>query len=350
MELHDQIQKYKFNFIANRYTAFIVSVVLIVLGMGSVAMRGGLKWGIDFVGGTIVEVRFSEVPDINVIRKTIEAANFKNPTIQRLGDGELILIRVQGLQSKEGGDEGGQIRTVLEGLFEKDRFEIRRVEQIGPQVGSELRKSAQLALLFAIAGMMLYISWRFEAKIALPVAIIAVITIGLSSWNVAISALIIAALIAVLGACVVFGYPYSFAAIVALIHDVLITVGFLSLTDREMSLPVVASLLTIIGYSINDTIVVFDRIRENTRLMARAPADEMLDTSIHQTLSRTILTSLTTLLVVFVLWVAGGHVINTFAFALLVGISIGTYSSIFVATPILYEWNMRTKGGVFKRT
>ncbi len=359
VEKHQSTQqktRFGFDFIGNRNIAFIISIVLIVLGLGSMVIKGGLSFGIDFVGGTLVEVRFSDIPEINVIRDTITQAGFKNAIIQPLGDEHSVLIRVQSSESgnaqnetEEGQDQGGQITSALKTDLSGTNFELLRVEQVGPQIGTELRRSAQLAMLFAIAGLVLYISWRFESKFALPVAIIGVITIGLSSWSSALSIVILVALIAVLVACIVFDYHFAFAAIIALIHDVLITVGMFSLTDREITLPVIAALLAIIGYSLNDTIVVFDRIRENLRLMGRKSPRDILNASINQTLSRTILTSLTTLFVVVVLLVTGGHVINSFAFALFVGIVTGTYSSIFVATPLLFIWNERTKGGIFRK-
>lgn len=347
-------QKIGYDFIGNRNITFVISIVLIVLGIGSIILKGGLNFGIDFVGGTLVEVRFNEIPEVDTIRAAVEEVNFPNAVIQRLGDGDLILIRVQGAtenpnEAEAGEDEGGKITKALETSFGKDSFVLNRVEQVGPQVGSELRRSAQLALLFAIAGLVLYISWRFESKFALPVAIIAVVTIGLSSWNIAIPIIIVIALIAVSVACLVFDYHFAFAAIIALIHDVTITVGVFSITDREITLPVIAALLAIIGYSLNDTIVIFDRIRENLRLMSRKPPQDILNTSIRQTLSRTILTSLTTLMVVLVLLLAGGHVINGFAFALFIGVITGTYSSIFIATPLLFVWNQRAKGGIFRK-
>ena len=344
-------QKYRFDFIGNRMAAFVVSVVLIVLGIGSIAYKGGINFGVDFVGGTLVEVQFSDTPDIDAIRKAVGQANFASASIQKLGEENLVLIRAQVAQNagESGEDEGKKITNALQTAFEEKSFEIKRVEQIGPQVGSELWQSAQTAMLFMLAGMVLYISWRFESKFALPVAIIAVVIIGLSSWESALTIVILLGIAAVLAACVYYEYHYAFAAIIALMHDALITVGALSLTDRELTLPIVAAILTIIGYSVNDTIVVFDRIRENLRLMAREKPEDIMNASINQTLSRTILTSLTTLFVVVVLYVAGGHVINSFAFALLVGITVGTYSSIFVATPILYIWNQQVKGGIFKK-
>lgn len=361
MELQQQLQeKLGFDFIGNRNIAFVISVVLIVIGFGAIFVKGGLNFGIDFAGGTLVEVRFHETQEVETIRAAVEQADLGNSVIQPLGEGDLVLIRVQGAAeaadlANAGQDEGKKITNALEAAFGKENFEVRRVEQVGPQVGSELRRSAQLAMLFAIAGLVLYISWRFEAKFALPVAIIAVITIGLSSLNIveesslAIPIIILLALIAVSVACIIFDYHFAFAAIVALIHDVSITVGVFSITNREITLPVIAALLTIIGYSLNDTIVVFDRIRENLRLMSRKSPKDLLNASVYQTLSRTILTSFTTLLVVLVLLLAGGHVINDFAFALFIGIITGTYSSIFVATPLLFIWNQRAKGGIFRK-
>jgi preprotein translocase subunit SecF len=356
-------QKITFDFIGNRNMMFLVSIMVIIVGLGSIVVKGGLKWGVDFAGGTLVEVRFSDPPKLDDIRTAVQKAGFANALIQRVGEENIVLIRLQSTMS--GGDnsqetdvaqdEAEKIPKALEDTFGKENFVMLRVEQVGPQVGSELRRSAELAMLFTLAGLVLYISWRFESKFALPVALIAVITIGLSSWEplaekeLALPLLILVATIAVLVVCIVFEYPFAFAAIVALIHDVLVTVGFLSLTDREMTLTVIAALLTIIGYSINDTIVVFDRIRENLHLMRHKPSYELLNASIQQTMSRTLLTALTTLMVVVVLWIMGGHVINSFASALFVGLVAGTYSSIFVATPILYVWNHITKGKIFKK-
>ncbi len=354
-------QKIGYDFIGNRNITFVMSIVIIVLGFGSMAIKGGLDFGIDFVGGTLVEVRFSEMPDMEEIRGAVEEAGFTDSVLQTLGDENIVLIRVQLAESgkaddpAEGEDEGGKITRSLENTFGAGSFEVLRVEQVGPQVGSELRRSAQLAMLFAISGLVLYISWRFESKFALPVAIIAVIAIGLSSWeflaqwDIAILVVIALSLIAVSVACIVFDYHFAFAAILALIHDVSITLGVFSITNREITLPVIAALLAIIGYSLNDTIVIFDRIRENLRLMRNKSPQDMLNRSVRQTLTRTILTSVTTLIVVLVLLLAGGHVINSFAFALFIGVLTGTYSSIFVATPLLYVWNERARGGIFRK-
>ena len=356
-------QKITFDFIGNRNITFLASFIVIVIGFGSIIAHGGLQWGIDFAGGTLVEVQFNDIPDFDAVRRVVEKEGFTTAIIQRVGDENIILIRLQNTtstqgtaqQTEAGQDEGGKIAQALEAEFGKTGFTMLRTEQVGPQIGRELRQNAELAILFTLAGLVLYISWRFESKFALPVALIAVLTIGLSSWDLlnayelARPLLILAATFAVLIVCVVFVYPFAFAAIVALIHDVLVTVGLLSLTEREMTLTVLAAILTLIGYSINDTIVVFDRIRENLHLMSHKPMYELLNASIQQTLSRTLLTAFTTLLVVAVLLIGGGHVINSFAFTLFVGLIAGTYSSIFIATPILFVWNHKTKGKLFKK-
>jgi preprotein translocase subunit SecF len=272
-----------FDFVGNRNIAFLISIVVIVVGLGSIVANGGLHWGIDFVGGTLIEVEFREVPSIDTIRSALQTIDKGNALIQHVGDGYIVLIRLQnptssGNLSQDASvpDVSEDIPRLLEATFGQGRFEVLRFEEVGPQIGIELQESAELAILFTFAGLVFYISWRFESKFALPVALIAVVTIGLSSWDALpaqewmLPILIVVATIAVLGVCVAFEYPFAFAAIVALIHDVLVTVGSLSLTDREITLTVVAALLTIIGYSINDTIVVFDRIRENQHLMRRS--------------------------------------------------------------------------------
>jgi len=345
-----------FDFIGNRKIAFIVSIVTIVLGIGSLVFKGGFNLSIDFAGGTLVEIRFSDLPEVDKIRSAMDSAGFKEVVIQRVGDEHTVLIRVPNPEpvAGKGGEEAGQdmgkkILTALQPTVGDTKLEVRRIEQIGPQVGDELKRSAQLSLLFAIAGMILYIAWRFEAKFAWPIAIIGLATIGVSTWNVGITLVIIAALIVLLIACVFFDYHFSFAAIIALVHDVFVTVGALSLMNYEMNLTVVAAILTIIGYSVNDTIVIFDRIRENLRLMRGKPTIQILNDSVNQTLSRTLLTGMTTIFCVSIFLWLGGPAIKGFSFAMLIGIITGTYSSVFVATPILYVWDKAVKGGIFKK-
>lgn len=351
--------KYHYDFIGNRNIAFIISIVMIVVGIGSVIFKGGFNLGIEFAGGTLIEVRFSDLPEVDAIRKAIETGGFKNVVIQRAGSGEdhTALIRVQQAELTEGQsaadagqDQGKKIIAALQaGLGEASLKEVLRVEQVGPQVGSELRRSAQLSLLFALGGMVIYIAFRFGSKFALPIVLIGLVTIGLSSWESALTPIIIVSLLVLLAACIYFGYPFAFAAVISLAHDVFVTAGAISLTNREMTLTIVAALLTIIGYSINDTIVIFDRIRENLPLMRGKSTTELLNLSINQTLSRTILTSFTALMVILVMLFLGGEAINGFAFAMTVGLFTGTYSTVFVAAPILYIWDKSVKGGIFNK-
>ncbi len=254
-------------------------------------MRGRENLGIDFAGGTLQELRFEKPVSVDKVRGVLKEINLGDSPIQQYKDKRDILIRTSAGTTDRIIDK---FRTALP----ENSFEILRVETVGPAVGRDLTGKAIKALVFALIGICIYISFRFE-------------------------------------------FRFAIAAIVALFHDILIAAGALSLTGREFSVPVIAALLTVVGYSINDTIVVFDRIREDLRLMRQAKYQEIINVSINQTLSRTLLTSLTTLLVVSALFFLGGTVINDFAFVLLVGVIVGTYSSIFVACPILVDWRKR---------
>jgi len=220
------------------------------------------------------------------------------------------------------------------------------VEMVGPQVGKDLRQKALFAIFYALLFIAIYISGRFEFKWILT-GLMAVALMGavyfLSLFNVSIPFLILVALLVTLLLFWLLNLKYAMGAIVALLHDVIITVGIFSITGREFTLPIIAALLTIIGYSLNDTIIVFDRIRENLRKISKSPMPVIINRSVNETISRTILTSLTTLLVVIALLVLGGGIIHDFAFALTVGIVVGTYSSIYVASPILIAWQERTR-------
>jgi SecD/SecF fusion protein len=277
----------KFNFIGKRKTAYVISILLIIAGIVSISMRGTKNLGIDFAGGSLQEFRFEKEVSADEIRNTLKEINLENSVIQQYKDKRNILIRTYANTAD---------RIIEKFNMLTNKFEILRIENVGPAVGKDLTGKAIKALIFALIGICIYISFRFE-------------------WRFAI------------------------AAIVALFHDILISAGALSLTGREFSVPVIAALLTVVGYSINDTIVVFDRIREDTRILRKKNYQEIINLSINQTLSRTLLTSLTTLLVVLALFFLGGAVINDFAFVLLVGVIVGTYSSIFVASPILVDWH-----------
>jgi len=299
------------DFLGRQKNAFVFSIVLIVCSIASLGVRG-LNLGIDFTGGTLVELAYERSVNPSDIRTTLSNAGIEDGVVQYFGTSKDILIRlpvdpeqataeqsstVVGALRDEVGEqlaespEGGLQQCVSPaGAVSDCQIQMRRVEFVGPQVGGELTEKGGLAMLYALIGILIYVAIRFE-------------------WRFAVG------------------------SVVALIHDVLITLGIFSFLAIEFSLPVLAAILAVIGYSLNDTIVVFDRIRENFRKMRKGQSIEIMNRSINQTLPRTILTSLTTLLVVVTLIVAGGEIIKGFAIALLIGVIVGTYSSIFVASP-----------------
>ena len=286
-----------FDFMGKIKPAMVFSSLLILVGLISIVISGGLKYGIDFAGGTLVQLQFKNPPDIEVIRDRLKTIGLGDSTIQEFGSKKDILIRVEKSEEKLEA-VGAMVRRSLSGKFNIEEISLERVEMVGPKVGRDLREKALLSILYAIIGIVIYISWRFE-------------------------------------------FQYAIAAIIALIHDVLVTMGAFSIFDKEFTLVIVAAFLTIIGYSLNDTIVVFDRIRENLRRKVKVSTIDIINASINQTLSRTLLTSGTTLLVVVALFFFGGEIIHDFCFALLVGIFIGTYSSIFIASVFLVYWDSR---------
>ena len=286
-----------FDFMGKIKTAMTISGLVILVGLGSVALSGGLKYGIDFAGGTLIQLQFKTAPDIEVIRDGLKTIALGESTIQEFGSKRDILIRVQRSEEKLEA-VGSKVRNSLSGKFNKDDITIARVEMVGPKVGRDLREKALLSILYAVIGIVIYISWRFELQ-------------------------------------------YAIAAIIALAHDVLVTLGAFSILDKEFTLVVIAAFLAIIGYSLNDTIVVFDRIRENLRRRGKNTLVQSVNASINQTLSRTLLTSGTTLMVVAALFFFGGEIIHDFSFALLVGVLVGTYSSIFIASTFLVYWDSR---------
>lgn len=282
-----------FDFIGKRKAAYIVSLCLIIAGLISLGVRGEKNFGIDFAGGSIQEFRFAKPVSADRVREALKEINLQNSLIQQYEDKRDILIRTFA-------DTSDQIINKFKTDFADNDFQILRMEKVGPAVGKDLTKKTVYALFFALIGICIYVSFRFE-------------------------------------------FRFAVAAIAALFHDVLVSAGALSLTGREFSVSVIAALLTIVGYSVNDTIVIFDRIREDLRLMRKNTYQEIINASINQTLSRTLLTSLTTFLVVLALYFFGGAVINDFAFVLLVGIIAGSYSTIFVAAPMLVDWRKQRK-------
>ena len=279
-----------FDFVGKMKPALACSTVLIVLTIVSLIWHGGLNFGIDFAGGTLIQIKFQREASPDRIRSAFRAVGLNDSVIQQIGENEVV-VRTAATQSGMRG-LSDRIATSLEAIEGKGTFEIRRVEVVGPKVGKDLTKKAILALIFSWVGMLIYIAWRFE-------------------------------------------FRYALGGILALVHDTVISVGALSILDKEFTLTIVAALLTIVGYSINDTIVVFDRIHENARKNVKQPLSEVINASINQTLSRTILTAFTVFLVLLTLFFLGGAVIHDFAYVLLVGVVIGTYSSIFIASPIV---------------
>ena len=302
----------QFDFLGKRRLAGMISLALIALGIASLLVRG-LNFGIDFSGGTLVEVSYKDSVTVERVREQLKSARFDDARVQYFGTSRDILVRLPArsvdnnaaissdimetlrlpfLETLAESPEGGLQQCVSELGLGECSVQMRRVEFVGPQVGGELTEKGGLAMIYALIGILIYVAWRFEWRFAL-------------------------------------------GAVAALVHDVLITISFFSLFGLEFSLPVLAALLAVIGYSLNDTIVVFDRIRENFRKMRKGRAVEVMNSSINQTLRRTILTSSTTLLVVATLLLIGGEVIKGFSTALFIGILVGTYSSIFIASPVV---------------
>jgi len=296
-----------FRIIPIRRMMMTISAIVILVGVGSLIMHGGPNYGIDFKGGYKFMVEFTDAVDLSRVRSTVNDLGFGGSQVSDFGEPNevLIILEADGDMNASDGTGGDAVQNRLSdgirtAFADNPVVEISK-EKVGPKIGGELRIQALWAIAYSLLGIVLYITWRFEFK-------------------------------------------FSIAAIVALVHDVMITLGIFSLLDKEINLTILGALLTIVGYSLNDTIVVFDRIRENLNTRRRGDDyAEVVNTSVNQTLSRTVITSLTTLIVVLILFFFGGAVIHDFAFALVVGVLVGTYSSIFIASPILVEWQAATQ-------
>jgi preprotein translocase subunit SecF len=282
------MKKTHINFIGNRKIAMTFSGILMVIAIGSLALRG-LHMGIDFTGGTIIEVGYQQTADLAAIRKTLSESGFDNATVQNFGTTKDVLIR---LKLQEGVNSADQSTKVLEAINKNTATpgSLRRVEFVGPQVGDDLATDGFLALLYSTIAILIYVALRFEWK-------------------------------------------FSVGAIIATFHDVIVTLGVFSVFALEFDLTVLAAILALIGYSLNDTIVVYDRIRENFRHMRKTSTEDMMNVAVNDTLSRTIMISMTVILVLLALFFLGGEVIHNFSIALLFGVFFGTYSSIFIASP-----------------
>ncbi len=328
-----------FDFLGKRKIGFAFSLILILAGLVSLIAHKGPNYGIDFAGGTLIQMKFHQEVAISDIRDGLDRMGIKDASVQNFGQPTDHEYLIRTASAEEMADELAQ--SISQGIQTTtgQTPDIRRVEMVGPQVGKDLKNKALLAIFYSLLFITIYISGRFEQKWT-----IAGITAGalmaavyfLSVFNVSMPFLITGAMIVTLALFWTLRLQYAIGAIVALIHDVFITVGIFSLLNLDFSLQIIAALLTIIGYSLNDTIIVFDRIRENTKgEVSDADLPELFNKSINETLSRTILTSFTTLIVLLALYFLGGEIIHNFAFAMIVGIGIGTYSSIFVASPIV---------------
>jgi preprotein translocase subunit SecF len=279
-----------YNFIGKRRWAYVVSAVVMVIGLGSLLVRG-LHYDIDFTGGTLVQVRFEHTPTVAAIRAGLGRIQLGESVIQQYGDPREYIVRMP-LTTTSPEALTKRVTGALSQESALGTFEIRRIEFVGPQVGRDLQLQAIYAVLFGLAGILVYVAWAFKSLRG------------------------------------------GVAAIAAVFHDMIVCLGALSLSGREFSLPVLAALLTIIGYSVNDTIVIFDRVRENARLMRGESLAAVVDVSVNQTLSRTVITAGTTLLAVIALYLFGGEALRGFAFTMLVGIISGTYSTVFIASAI----------------
>lgn len=277
----------EFDFMGLRKPAMLMSATLLLLSIVSLSVLK-LNVGIDFTGGSVIEVGYRQAVELQPIRNALASSGFSDAIVQHFGSAKEVLIRLVPKVDQDKAELSSQIIAVLNEASES-RIDVRRVDFVGPQVGKELTEDGGLAVLYALIAILIYVSWRFE-------------------------------------------FRFSLGAVAALIHDVVITLGIFSVLQLDFDLSVLAAILAVIGYSLNDTIVVFDRVRENFRKMRKKTALEITNISINQTISRTLMTSFTTLLVLLSLFFLGGEVIHSFALALIIGVVVGTYSSVYVAT------------------
>ena len=285
----------RYDFMSKRRLVMLVSIVPIIIGLVSIAVKGGFDTSIDFAGGTLIEIGFGEPVPIQEVRAVVERAGFTSAEITNFGNSQDVLIQIKHIGQPA--ETARSLEAALKDQLAGHTVDVRRVETVGPKIGSELKTAAFWAVIWSCLGIVAYVTWRFQFRMAI-------------------------------------------AAIVALIHDVFFTLGFFSITNREISIAVIAAILTIIGYSLNDTIVVFDRVRENLQTRRREGFMGLVNTSVNETLSRTIITGLTTILSIVVLILVAGPVIRDFAITLLIGMVVGTYSSVYIASALLVEWDL----------
>ena len=327
------------DFIGFRYYAFAISALMIIIGGISLVMKGGPRYGIDFAGGVIIQAKFSGPAELDKVKNVLEATNLPGLVVQQIGQAKDndFMIRTSTTDGTSAAVQSTVAKALDEGIS-GIKYEFKRIEMVGPKVGEDLRGKALEAMYFAILLIAIYISGRFEhrwmAAGIMAAGLFAGIT-ALQYFNAPQVWLVLGALIITLALCFVLRLNYALGAIVALIHDVLVTVGFFSILNKEFDLTIIAALLTLIGFSLNDTIIVYDRIRETRGLKTGETLPVVINKSVNQTLSRTILTSGLAFLAVFSLYLFGGAVIHDFALAMLFGIVAGTFSSIYVAAPFI---------------
>jgi len=296
------LKKTKINFIGLRKYAFFVSAVLVSLGIIAFVqlVRGQANLGIDFAGGTAVQLKFEKPIPLDKARQTLDANGFKDSELQQFTEGNKLLIQVKKPTNVSEGKVADKVVEIFQKEFADNRLTVDSTTEIGPKVGKSLQHDTLIAVIISAVGMIVYIAWRFE-------------------------------------------FSFGVAACIATFHDVLAVLGVFFALGKEVNLLLVTALLTLGGYSLTDTVVVYDRIRENLRLRGKEPLDVVINGSINEVLSRTIVTSSTVFLVCLALFFFGGEVLHDFSFALLIGVIVGTYSSVFVASPIVYEWRKGQK-------
>ena len=299
--------KTNIDFIGKRYIAYAVSIALVLSGVLALVQifRGAANMGIDFAGGTSIQVKFERPVDLGAVRQALSQGGIRDSEPQQFADGRTVRIRLKRGTEVETG-QVQQVEEVLRAGLKENPFIVEASTEVGPAIGKELQKKALLAIAISLAGIVAYIAWRFE-------------------------------------------FRFGVAATVATFHDVLAVLGVVYLLDKEITLLVVTALLTLAGYSLTDTVVIFDRIRENLRARRKEPLGDLMNLSINQVLARTAMTSLTTFLATASLFFLGGEVLHDFAFALLAGLVVGSYSSWFVASPLIYEWRIRSEAARRKR-
>jgi preprotein translocase subunit SecF len=292
----------RFDFIGKKKITLWISTVAILLSLGSILYHGGLRYGVDFAGGLLIQIKFSKPVHISEVRDALESIGSKDAMVQNFGGENEFLIRVE-KTSIDLEETSKTMQTSLQDRFKDKTLEIRRAEIVGPKVGKDLKRKALWAVGLSFLGILIYVAFRFHE------------------------------------------FAYGLGGIIALFHDIIITYGAISVLDLEYSLSLLAVILTIIGFSINDTIVIFDRVRENIKKMRRENLETIFNVSINETLGRTILTTGTVMMVVLILFFFGGAVIHDFTTALIVGLITGTYSTVYIASPVVLFWEKRISRG-----